>query len=194
MKTTILLLLSFLSSGFALNAAITSLEYDVFVAGGKVGTHSVSIDSAAEQCIISLDTRMRFPLRKVHSRIKVRYHSGKLQFASSENRINDKLKEWSTISRQGSAYRVDVPGKTFAIQTPIQFSVGRLYAFPPQACTVVYSERWSTFVSIQASGKDTYIMHQPDGHTNVFRYTNGVCSEMETEMMAARVVFRLREL
>jgi hypothetical protein len=48
-------------------------------------------------------------------------------------------------------------------------------------------------VPIKSTGTSVYEMRQPDGKTNVFTYRNGICTEMQTEMMASRVKFKLNE-
>lgn len=172
------------------------LTYAVFVSGAEVGQLNALCEYPNDSTrVISLLTRLKFPFREVVSDIRVRYHHNKLVFASSEKHINNKLKEWVTISWQHNKYRLDsdiTKGKF--IHNVIPFSVGLLYHFEPTNRSTIFSERLGTYVTIKPLGQGAYEVKQPNGSVNTFRYLNGVCTEMETEMMASRVKFRLREL
>lgn len=176
-------------------ASARHLTYSVFVSGAEVGQLNALCQYPNDSTrVISLVTKLSFPFREVVSDIRVRYHHNRLVFASSEKLINNKLKEWVTISWQNNRYRVDsdaASGKV--IPSPIHFSVGLLYHFEPTNRSTIFSERLGTYVTIKSVGQGAYEVKQPNGSVNTFRYLNGVCTEMETEMMASRVKFRLQE-
>lgn len=180
---------------FTLPLQSRQLTYTVFVSGAEVGQLNALCEYPNDSTrVISLLTKLKFPFREVVSDIRVRYHHNRLVFASSEKHINNKLKEWVTISWQKTRYRLDsdaASGKF--IPSPIQFSVGLLYHFEPTNRSTIFSERLGTYVTIKPLGQGAYEVKQPNGSINTFRYLNGVCTEMETEMMASRVRFRLRE-
>ena len=115
-------------------------------------------------------------------------------FASSEKRINSRLDEWITISLQNGKYKIENEKGTKSTFTgPIGFSVGMLYHFEPSGQNLVFSERLGTFVPIKKTSNGVYELSQPDGKKNIFKYSNGVCTEMKTEMLASSVQFSLED-
>ena len=177
------------------DANVRRLEYSVFVSGNNVGTlQAVCTQSSDSVRIISLQTRLSFPFRKVFSNIQVRYHHNTLVYASSEKHLNEELKEWITVSKQQERYRIeshDSEPKYF--NSAISFSVGLLYHYEPKNKSSIFSERLGAYVPIKPTGASVYEMRQPDGKTNTFTYRDGICTEMQTEMMASRVKFKLNE-
>jgi hypothetical protein len=117
-----------------------------------------------------------------------------LVYASSEKHINEELQEWITVSKQQERYRIESHNaEPRYFNSSISFSVGLLYHYEPQNKSSIFSERLGAYVPIKATGTSVYEMRQPDGKTNVFTYRNGICTEMQTEMMASRVKFKLNE-
>ena len=178
-----------------LAANVRRLEYSVYVSGNKVGMlDAVCTLSSDSVRIISLQTRLSFPFRKVFSNIQARYHHNTLVYASSEKHINEELQEWITVSKQQERYRIESHNaEPRYFNSSISFSVGLLYHYEPQNKSSIFSERLGAYVPIKATGTSVYEMRQPDGKTNVFTYRNGICTEMQTEMMASRVKFKLNE-
>ncbi len=195
LKTPFQICICFCLLSHALLSNVTRLEYSVFVSGNKVGMlQAVCTESSDSVRIISLQTRLSFPFRKVFSNIQARYHRNTLVYASSEKHINEELQEWITVSKQKERYRIeshDAEPRYF--NSAISFSVGLLYHYEPQNKSSIFSERLGAYVPIKPTGTSVYEMRQPDGKTNVFTYRNGICTEMQTEMMASRVKFKLNE-
>lgn len=193
MKNILLLTAVFCFGTLLKASSVTHLSYAVMVSGSRVGQlEAICTHEKDSVRIISLQTRLSFPFRKVFSNIQARYRNNELIYATSEKHINDKLQEWITISKQQARYRIESHNSSPRyFDSSISFSVGLLYHFEPQHHTSIFSERLGTFVPIRSTGNSVYEMKQPDGKTNVFTYKNGVCTVMETEMMASRVKFQL---
>jgi len=196
LKTRIALF-SFLISLLCTPAFIQAqnLRYTVYAAGSDVGgLKAICTRVSGNSFTISLETKLNLPFKKIVSLIQARYDGNKLVFASSEKRINSRLDEWITISLQNGKYKIEnEKGNKSTFTGPIAFSVGMLYHFEPMGQTLVFSERLGTFVPIKKTSTGVYELCQPDGKKNIFKYSNGVCTEMKTEILASSVRFRLDE-
>jgi len=172
------------------------LNYTVYVAGKNVGKLKAECTKEANNTFyIRLETRIHLPFKDIVSLIEARYSGNELVSSSSQKHINDNLKEKITVTRQQNTYHlVNTAEKVNTyFPAPIDFSVGRLYHFMPQGLTTIFSERLGAFIPIKETKKDVFELIQPDGKKNTFVYKYGICTEMQTEMLACSVRFQLSE-
>jgi len=172
------------------------LNYTVYVAGKNVGKLKAECTKEANNTFyIRLETRIHLPFKDIVSLIEARYSGNELVSSSSQKHINDNLKEKITVTRQQNTYHlVNTSEKVNTyFPAPIDFSVGRLYHFMPQGLTTIFSERLGAFIPIKETKKDVFELIQPDGKKNTFVYKYGICTEMQTEMLAFSVRFQLSE-
>lgn len=182
---------------FSVNAGHSQkLNYTVYVAGKNVGKLRAECTKEANNTIyIRLETRIRLPFKDIVSLIEARYSGNELVSSSSQKHINNNLKELITVTRRQNTYHlVNSSEKVNSyFPAPIDFSVGRLYHFMPQGLTKIFSERLGAFIPIKETKKDVFELLQPDGKKNTFVYKYGICTEMQTEMLACSVRFQLSE-
>lgn len=172
------------------------LNYTVYVAGKNVGKLKAECTREPNNTFyIRLETRIHLPFKDIVSLIETRYSGNELVSSSSQKHINENLKEKITVTRQQNTYHlVNTSEKVNTyFPAPIDFSVGRLYHFMPQGLTTIFSERLGAFIPIKETKKDVFELIQPDGKKNTFVYKYGICTEMQTEMLACSVRFQLSE-
>ncbi len=172
------------------------LNYTVYVAGKNVGKLKAECTKEANNSFyIRLETRIHLPFKDIVSLIETRYSGNELVSSSSQKHINDNLKEKITVTRQQNTYHlVNASEKVNTyFPAPIDFSVGKLYHFMPQGLTSIFSERLGAFIPIKETKKGVFELIQPDGKKNTFVYKYGICTEMQTEMLACSVRFQLSE-
>jgi hypothetical protein len=195
MKLWCIYLVMFLGfSSLAVNGQ--KLNYTVYVAGKNVGKLKAECTKEANNTFyIRLETRIHLPFKDIVSLIEARYSGNELVSSSSQKHINDNLKEKITVTRQQNTYHlVNTSEKVNTyFPAPIDFSVGKLYHFMPQGLTSIFSERLGAFIPIKETKKGVFELIQPDGKKNTFVYKYGICTEMQTEMLACSVRFQLSE-
>ncbi len=172
------------------------LNYTVYVAGKNVGKLKAECTREPNNTFyIRLETRIHLPFKDIVSLIETRYSGNELVSSSSQKHINENLKEKITVTRQQNTYHlVNTSEKVNTyFPAPIDFSVGRLYHFMPQGLTTIFSERLGAFIPIKETKKGVFELIQPDGKKNTFVYKYGICTEMQTEMLACSVRFQLSE-
>lgn len=172
------------------------LNYTVYVAGKNVGKLKAECTREPNNTFyIRLETRIHLPFKDIVSLIETRYSGNELISSSSQKHINDNLKEKITVTRQQNTYHlVNTSEKVNRyFPAPIDFSVGKLYHFMPQGLTSIFSERLGAFIPIKETKKGVFELIQPDGKKNTFVYKYGICTEMQTEMLACSVRFQLSE-
>lgn len=101
-------------------------------------------------------------------------YSGKKMTSSYSNyKLNNKLKNETTINYYNSAYTCDNCEDFDSTITSIGFSISKLYFVEPLSPGAVFSERFGEYVLLKKESDHTYKMNLPNGHHNTYYYKKG---------------------
>lgn len=116
------------------------------------------------------------------------YKNDKLIKEYTHNMLNGSTQKKSTVWFDGEKYTLDLDGSRITFQEPIKYSVAAIYYEEPKDGQRVYSPQFGDYLTFEKIGDHEYEMESPDG-TNVYTYTNGICSEVKVYRDFAKFSF-----
>lgn len=191
MKTSIFSIVTLL---FALSFGQTQvLEYEILLGKRSIGTLKVTPTNLhSENYSIKMDAEMSLPFTSVNSVFDVKFEDGVLHKSEMVQKMNGKIKEQSTITRNGEHYNMNIDGEHKTMQDEVTYSIAKLYHFEPKHKKRVFSERFGAYGKITELEPHLYEVSLPDGNNNKYRYENGVCVEMTSKHTLSTVTFQLK--
>ena len=122
------------------------------------------------------------------------FQDGKLVKSVTRNLVNDDVRNQSQVQRSGNQYEIVCDDNTWMLNHPgIEHNMASIYYEEPRQVTKVFSERYGEFLSLRNLRTGLYEMTLPDGQVNLYKYEEGVCTEVTVQNRLATVYFRLRE-
>lgn len=194
MKTLLLLAfmmyLSLPTDGFG-----QTLIYNIFIANKKSGSMLIRANKSDNQNFsVHSETNISVAFSKAHSTMQAQYQNGQLHKASMIQRVNDKVRESSEVTRSGNQYHIEIKGEeTIILKDEVVYSVALLYHVEPKGKKAVFSERFGVFCPIKEVEPGMYQLEMPDGKKVYYTYSNGICTQMRTKQMMMEVRFELAE-
>lgn len=173
----ILLLLAFISE-VSLGQTV---YYEVIKGGKKLGDMTVKRTLSDQSVYYEIDSKVTFKLLfsfTVDYKSTSEYQYGKLIKEFTHNELNGKTQKKSTIWFDGQKYTLDLDGSRYTYDPPINYSVAAIYFEEPKDGQKVFSPQFGEYLTFKQLGEHEYEMESPDG-TNMYTYTNGVCSEVK---------------
>lgn len=170
-----------------------SLLYNIFLANKQVGSMMVQANKSDNQNFsIHSQTNISVAFSKAESTLQAQYQDGQLHTASMIQKVNDKVRESSQVTRNGNQYIIKLKDEeTIVLKDEVVYSVALLYHVEPKGKKAVFSERYGVFCPIKPVDANTYEMEMPDGKRVYYTYKNGICTQMRTKQMLMDVRFEL---
>lgn len=169
-------------AGIQASAQISRYTYGISMNGKSVGELNILQKASGDSLIIDISTvivtRMIF-LFKVVSLDKTIFHNGKLQYSYTSRQINNGHKSISVTRAIGAIYQSDKEGAIKQINRSIFHNMSSLYLSEPVNFKEVYSDVFQDFVRITYVEPHRYKLKLPDGNTNEYFYTNGICRRVK---------------
>lgn len=165
--------------------------YDVIKGGKKLGYMSVKKNETSSQTFYEIDSKVTF---KVLMSFKINYTSTSEYKGSTlikeytHNELNGTTQKKSTIWWDGSKYTLNLDGSKITLKQKINYSAACIYHQEPRDGQKVYSPQFAKYLTFKKVGTHTYEMVSPDG-LNVYKYTNGFCTEVKLTRDFARFSF-----
>ena len=193
MRALLILVLCFFSLG--LIAQEKKLLYQVIRNGNKIG--QLSLNEFRKGDITKF---------KLHSEIKTRviftvtasgaeeaeYEKGILRSSSFSQTVNGKQKVNKKTLNKGTHYTVNNNGKETRINySTIAYNMICLYTMEPLNKTLVYSDKYSAFLSVTKLKDHHYRITFPDGNYNEYTYENGTCKSIKVESSLYSITMEL---
>jgi len=121
------------------------------------------------------------------------YHNNVLTEASFNDQLNGRTKHDALVRWDGRGYCVWVNEASSIIgNRPATYSTASLYDHEPKGVNELFSERYERFCTLRPVAAHTYELNLPDGKKNYYRYTDGICHEIEVQQPLFTIFFRLR--
>ena len=163
------------------------LLYDVFQGSDKIGMLKAVRVNDGLQSNYHIETRISYRiLLPIEVLIVVgnSFNNEKMTKAYAKREVNGSVKTNNTIFWNQSLYYMITKDKdTTTWNRPISNCVSALYFKEPMNIEQVFSENYLRNLRIVETDPGTYQVTLPDGHNNYYKYSNGICTEVELEIM-----------
>ena len=174
----ILLLIPFLSS-----AQNSLLNYKIVQGGDDIGWLRLEKNITGGRTNLSLvselKTRVIF-LIEVSAKETSIFENGLLLYSSQYRKTNGTIKVNKQTSRVVDKYVVNENGEKQYLAIPVVVTnLLSLYFQEPTSFSTVYCDKYETFIKIAKTDDGGYKVEFPDGNSNTFYYTWGVCTKIK---------------
>ena len=174
----LLLLIPFLSS-----AQSSQLNYKIVQGGDDIGWLRLEKNIMGGRTNLSLvselRTRVMF-LIEVSAKETSIFENGSLLYSSQYRKTNGTVKVNKQTSRVVDKYVVNDNGEKQYLSIPVVVTnLLSLYFQEPTSFSTVYCDKYETFIKIAKTDDGGYKVEFPDGNSNTFYYTWGICTKVK---------------
>lgn len=176
-------------------ASAQTLLYNVLIANKKSGTLTVQSTSTGDDATtIRSQANFSVAFQDINALLEVEYQNGHMHESSMIQKVNDKVREQTIITRQGTEYNVEKKGKEATILAKtVTYTVAMLYHTEPTGIKYVFSERYGVFCPLKKLDSNQYELEMPNGQKVQYFYEKGVCTKVLTRQMMMDVRFELQK-
>jgi hypothetical protein len=155
--------------------------YKILLNGGEIGVMNIHKSSTTGKTEFSLESKAkkRFVISfEIYEKHNETFQNNVMTAASVYRQVNGKTKINSQMNFTGTNYQVASGGKTTSISVkPVSWSLLNLYFTEPVNVSEAFSDSFQQMLKIEDDGNHIYKISLPDGNSNYFYYTNGVCTK-----------------
>ncbi|NML35751.1 hypothetical protein HHL17_00950 [Chitinophaga sp. G-6-1-13] len=165
--------------------------FEVRIANHAVGTIEAQRKVSGSAKSITIKTRIQTLLARINSDILNEYDNNVLTLAKSTRVAGKKGEDKETTTRRnGNDYTVMLNGARSVIDnTEIAHCVADLYFSEPKQVSRIFSEALGKFLPLHPLGSGQYELVLPEGKKNIYKYSNGVLTEVEVNHTFGRALF-----
>jgi hypothetical protein len=185
MKTNIITSF-FITAGLLLqminaSAQNTELKYSIMMNGSSMGFMKVQKMCTTDKTQLSLESKAKkrfiisFEIYETHTEV---FQNNVMTAASVLRQVNGKTKINKQMNFTGANCVIASEGKANSISVkPVLWSVLNLYFTEPTKISEVFSDSFQQMLKIEEYGDHVYKIALPDGNSNYFYYSNGICTK-----------------
>ena len=174
----LLLLITFLSS-----AQNSLLNYKIVQGGDDIGWLRLEKNITGGRTNLSLVSELRTRvifLIEVSAKETSIFENGLLLYSSQYRKTNGTVKVNKQTSRVAEKYVVNDNGEKQYLSIPVVVTnLLSLYFQEPTSFSTVYCDKYETFIKITKTDDGGYKVIFPDGNSNTFYYTWGICTKVK---------------
>src|SRR5690348_9900220 len=163
------------------SAQNTQLKYSIMMNGSSMGAMTIQKTCTQDKTQLSLESKAKkrfiisFEIYETHTEV---FQNNVMTTASVFRQVNGKTKINTQMNFTGASGVVASEGKTNSIIVkPILWSVLNLYFAEPVKINEVFSDSFQQMLKIDNMGNHVYKLMLPDGNSNYFYYSNGICTK-----------------
>ena len=196
MKPNNLSLIVLLSVAISANAQEKKLEYNIKRNGDVVGTIHFIQRVAGSRTVLTMESEVntRFIFNfTAKAKEETIYDNGIMTWSSIFRKLNGNVKADKKTKAVGNAYTIYKGKKTETLKNyPIRYNMLSVYLTEPIDVSKAYSDNFQQQVDIQKIAAHHYKIKFPDGNSNEYYYTNGICSKVEIHHSMYRATIELK--
>ena len=171
------------------------LLYQVIRNGTKIGNLSLHESRTGDiikfKVLSEIKTRVIFTISASGSE-EAEFEKGVLLSSSFTQTINGKQKVNKKTFNKGTHYTVNNNGKESRINySTIAYNMVCLYTIEPVNKTLIYSDKFSSFLAVTKIKDHHYRIRFPDGNYNEYSYENGTCKSIKVESSLYSITMEL---
>ncbi|MEP7165020.1 MAG: DUF6134 family protein [Ferruginibacter sp.] len=184
-KALVCILVFLFLSSILINARGQKLNYKVVRNGSEIGWMKLEKTTDGNFCKMILSSEIRFHLIILLSATVVEsacFDNGRLIFSSQYHKTNGSVKVNEQTRLTPTGYEVTKANEKEKLDIPdVNFNLICLYFQEPYAQKRVYCDKQQSFADIEKTGDGGYKVRFPNGDSNCYYYTDGVCSKVKIE-------------
>lgn len=174
------------------------LYYDVYRGENSIGFLKVNKDCQGSTCTYTLENEVNISMVitvKVELLFKSVFKNGKLVYAETTQKRNDKVKEETKLTLHGSKYLYTKGSQeTWLNIAPMSYTTILMYhEEPPSGTKQVFSERFGEMLNLEHVPHHTYKLHLANGTMNEFDYTARRCTRIQLHHTLSKIDMELRQ-
>ena len=162
-------------------AVCQTVHYEVIKGSKKLGDMTVKRTQGENAVYYEIESEVTFKILfsfSIDYESNSEYKYGQLIKEYTHSKLNGSSQKKSTIWFDGEKYTLDLNGLRSNYKETITYSVAAVYFEEPEDGQKVFSPQFGDYLTFEKTGEHIYEMESPDG-TNVYSYTNGICSEVK---------------
>jgi hypothetical protein len=171
----------FLLEVTSVSAQNAQLKYSIIMNGSAMGLMTVQKTCSPEKTQLSLESKAKkrfiisFEIHETHTEV---FQNNIMTTASIFRQVNGKTKINTQMSFKGTNCQIESEGKASSILImPVSWSLLNLYFVEPVKIAEAFSDSFQQMLKIEDMGNHIYKVALPDGNSNYFYYTNGLCTK-----------------
>jgi hypothetical protein len=180
--TIIVLLLLFSCILFAQQQLLT---YKVMRNGSETGWVKLTKNTAGNVTVISMSSEIKVRmiiLFKIISTEYAEFRDGKMTHSYVFRKMNESVKANHHTRLCGTEYEIEsASGKEKLTISPVTFNVLSMYFGEPDGIEHVYSDSQQKLATVKKIRTGVYKLHLPDGNSNEYYYSNGICTRVKID-------------
>ncbi len=184
-RVMICMLIFLLISGILINARGQKLNYKVVRNGNDIGWMKLEKTTEGNFCKMILSSEIKFRIILLISATVVEsacFSNNKLVFSSQYHITNGDVKVNKQTRLTADGYEVNADNEKEKLTIPdISFNLLCLYFQEPVVQKKVYCDKQQCFADIEKKSDGGYKVNFPNGDSNCYYYTGGVCSKIRIE-------------
>jgi len=171
------------------------LNYKVVQNGNNIGWLKLQKNDSAETSVIRFDSEVKkriLFLISIIEKQEVLFQNGVMIKSYLYRKVNEDIKADKLTIYAGDHYKINKAKSSKSVMiNNIRYNQLSLYFFEPVNIRQIYSDNFECLLTIEKKNKGCYQMKLPDGNTNYYYYTNGICSKVKVEHSLFSVDFIL---
>lgn len=172
-----------LGTGIGTFSQEKTLLYTIKRNGSVVGNIQFSQNISGNRTILKMESEIRTRvvfLFTAKAKEETIYDGGIMTWSSIYRKMNGNVKADKKTKATGSSYTIYNEDKTEKLNNyPILYNMLSLYTNEPVSFSSVYSDNFQQFLTIQTIDSHHYKIKFPDGNSNEYFYTNGMCTKVK---------------
>jgi hypothetical protein len=160
-----------------------TLIYTIKRNGSEVGNVQFTQNTIGNRTTLKMESEVRTRfifLFTAKAKEETIYDNGVMTWSSIYRKMNGSVKADKKIKATGSMYTIYNENKTENLNNyPIRYNMLSLYTNEPISFSTVFSDNFQQLLTIQTINPHHYKIKFPDGNSNEYFYTNGMCTKVK---------------
>src|SRR4051812_26347950 len=169
----------------SVSAQQLQLNYKVVQNGNNIGWLKLQKNDSSETSVIRFNSEVKKRFLFLFSMIEkqeVLFQNGLMIKSYVYRKVNEDVKINKLTIYKGDHYIVSEEKSLKSVMiNNIRYNQLCLYFFEPINIRQIYSDNFECLLTVEKMKKDCYQIKLPDGNTNYYYYTNGICSKVKVE-------------
>jgi len=181
---------------FPLNAKQVLLVYTINFNGMEVGSLKVYRKSAHTTFYYSFISQVDYTFVKhfdIRFDIQSCFKEGNLVESYFCHKVNGATKSDCKLEKEDKGYKVTTGERAYKLLTnSVKYSITTLYFQEPLKIRKVFSERYAQFLPIKKLEGHQYVIIMPGGRENYYKFSEGICKEVNVDIPFGKLQFELQ--
>ena len=172
--------------------------YSIYSNNKEIGVSTIEKSHQGNKTFYTLESTAQVDFLRtftIYTRIDIIYKGAILHNAQLVRKVNEKERTNKRTLRSAKGYKLFDKGNLQKehYTYPINKTTVDLFFHPPENIDSLYSENLQQCIPIRKVSENKYALCLPDGNRTYYSYSNGLCTEMNSQTMWGKVTLKLRK-